>query len=277
MKKSSIGGNTDINVVPVEDTAIAVDGLKQEDPTHDALMAPYAEPVTSPKTTRSPAKARSQVKETADPRTGMAARNNRVRKAPKKYVPSTKGNKYAIVLTQITSLLCGSKDALSMAQRLVKLMGKGLHRHADIVGMIMAQMSMKAALKKWGKTTEQAITIEMRQLHWRNSYKPMHLHELTNAQKLHILESHIFVEEKRDGKIKARKVVGRNNQRDYTTKEDVSSPTVLAEAVMLTCVIDAHEDHDVAVIDIPNAFVQTLVMKNTAYCLHLRTIGGHIG
>ncbi len=76
-----------------------------------------------------------------------------------------KGNKYAIALTQITSLLQGSKIALCMAQRLVKLIGKGLHRCADIVGMVMAQVSMKAALKKWGKATEQAITIKMKQLH----------------------------------------------------------------------------------------------------------------
>ncbi len=88
----------------------------------------------------------------------------------------------------------------------------------------MAQVSMKAALKKWGQATEQAITIEMKQLHWRNSYKPMHWHELTHAQKEHILKSHIFVEEKQDGKIKARKVVGGNKQQDYTMKEDVSSP-----------------------------------------------------
>ncbi len=53
---------------------------------------------------------------------------------PEKYVPSMKGNKYAIVLTQITSLLHGSKDALCIAQRLVKLMGKGWHKCADIVG-----------------------------------------------------------------------------------------------------------------------------------------------
>ena len=99
----------------------------------------------------------------------------------------------------------------------------------------------------------------MKQLHWRNSYKPMHWHELTKAQKERILESHIFVEEKRDGKIKARKVVGGNKQRDYITKEDVSSPTVSAEAVMLTCVIDAVEGRDVAIIDVPNAFVQTVV------------------
>jgi hypothetical protein len=112
------GVDMDINV-PVEDTAIAVNGLKQKDLTHGAPMAPNAEPTTSPKKTRSPAKARSPVKETADPRTGMAARNNRVRKAPEKYVPSMKGNKFANVRTQITSLLCGSKDALCMEQRLV--------------------------------------------------------------------------------------------------------------------------------------------------------------
>ncbi len=61
-----------------------------------------------------------------------------------------------------------------MAQRLVKLMGKGLHKCTDIIGMVMAQVSMKAALKKWGKAAEQAITIEMKQLHWRKFYKPMH-------------------------------------------------------------------------------------------------------
>ncbi len=242
------GVDMDINA-PVEDTAIAVDGFEQEDPTHGAPMALNAEPITSPKKTRSPAKARSPVKETADPRMGMAAQNYRARKAPKKYVPSMKGNKYAVVLTQITSLLRGSKDTLCMAQRSVKLMGKGRHRCADIVGMIMAQLSMDTAVKKWGKTAEQAIAIEMKQLHWRNSYKPMHWHELTNAQKLHILESHIFIEEERDGTIKARKGVGGNKHRDYITKEDVSSPTVSAEAVILTCVIDAHENRDVPVID----------------------------
>jgi hypothetical protein len=97
-----------------------------------------------------------------------------------------------------------------MAQRSVRLMGKGLHRCADIVGMVMAQVSMKAALKKWYMATEQAITITMKQLHWRKWYNPMHWHELTKSQKEHILKSHIFVEEKQYGKIKARKVVGGN-------------------------------------------------------------------
>jgi hypothetical protein len=34
---------------------------------------------------------------------------------------------------------------------------------------------------------------------------------------------------------------------------------VSAEAVVLTCILDASEDWDIAVVDIPNAFVQTVV------------------
>jgi hypothetical protein len=54
-------------------------------------------------------------------------------------------------------------------------------------------------------------------------------------------------------------VVGGNKQRDYIIKEDVSSPTVSAEVVMLTCVIDAVEERDVAAINVPNAFVKIVV------------------
>ncbi len=204
--------------VSVDNNAVAIDGLKQQDPTEGAAAVPAAEPTNSPKKAKSPAK------KTAHPKMGMAAQNSRARKILEKYVPGMRGNKYAIALTQITLSLKGSKDSLCMVQRLVKLMGKGLQRCADIVGMVMAQVSMKVVLKKWGKATEQVITIKMKQLHWRNLYKPMHWHELIQAQKEHILESHIFVEEKQDGKIKARKVVGGNNQQDYIMKEGVSSP-----------------------------------------------------
>jgi hypothetical protein len=35
-----------------------------------------------------------------------------------------------------------------------------LHRCVDVVGMIMVQLSFKAAIKKWGRIAEQAITME---------------------------------------------------------------------------------------------------------------------
>jgi hypothetical protein len=77
-----------------------------------------------------------------------------------------------------------------------------------------------------------------------------------------VLESHMFLkEEKRDGKIKGRTVAGGNKQRDYISKEDASSPTVATESVLLSCIIDAKEERDVAVIDIPNAFIQTRILE----------------
>ena len=172
-----------------------------------------------------------------------------------------RGNKHAVAMTQIVASLKGSKNAMAMAQMPVKLMSLGAHRKTDVIRMIMAQLSMKAAITKWGNEAKFAISNEMKKLHWHNSYKPRHWHSLTKKQKKQILKSHIFVEQKRDGKIKAQKVIGGNKQRDYITKMDVSSPTMTAEAVMLTCVIDAHEGRDVAVADIPNAFVQKMVSE----------------
>ena len=59
-------------------------------------------------------------------------------------------------------------------------------------------------------------------------------------------------------------MIGGNKQRDYITKEDFSLPTVSVEAVMITCVIDAHENRDMAVVDIPNAFAQTVASEEDA-------------
>jgi len=193
------------------------------------------------------------------PPLGMAARNARVRKPPQKFIPSMQGNKYEIALAQITNSLGTSENSMAFAQMSIKLMNKGDHRRADVVGMVMAQVSLKAALKKWGTEAVESVGKEMKQLHWRNSFKPMHWKNLTPEQRKQVLESHIFVERKRDGVLKARTVAGGNKQRGYILKEDASSPTVSNEAVLLTCVIDADENRDVAIVDIPNAFVQTVV------------------
>jgi hypothetical protein len=129
---------------------------------------------------------------------------------PEKYFPSISGNKYTVALTQIAALLKGDKHAMSMAQMSVKLMPNGAHRRADVVGMVITQLSMKAAIKKWGLEAQYTITKEMKQLHCCDSYKPKHWHGLTKKQKEQILESHIFVEQKRNGLIKTRKVIGGN-------------------------------------------------------------------
>lgn len=202
--------------------------------------------------------------ELVDSMEGEVRRSKRVTSKPSNYIPSMTGKKYEVVQAQMTELLGGTKAAAHLAQQSVMLMTSGVHRVPDSVGLIMAQVSMKAAIKKWGEAANIAITAEMKQLHWRESYKPKHWHELTEKERTCILESHVFVEEKRDGRLKAREVIGGNKQRDYITKEESSSPTVSTEAVILTCVIDALEDRDVAVVDIPNAFAQTVVEEEDA-------------
>ncbi len=86
---------------------------------------------------------------------------------------------------------------MALAKMSIKLMSKGIHQRADIVGMVMAQVLLKAALKKWGKEAEQSVGKEMKQLHWQNSFKPMHWKSLTAKQCKKVLEYHIFVKTKR--------------------------------------------------------------------------------
>jgi hypothetical protein len=127
----------------------------------------------------------------------------------------------------------------------------------DVVAHIMTQLSLKRGLKQWGDKAYAVVTSEMKQLHFRNTFKPKHWSELSKIQCQMVLESHMFLKEKRDGSLKGRTVAGGNKQRDYISKEDASSPTVATEAVLLLCIIDAKEGRDVTVIDIPNAFIQT--------------------
>ena len=74
---------------------------------------------------------------------------------------------------------------------------------------------------------------------------------------------HIFLTQKRTGEIKGRTVAGGNKQRGFVEKEDASSPTVATESVILTAMIDAEERRDVAILDIPNAFIQTQVQDKS--------------
>ena len=71
----------------------------------------------------------------------------------------------------------------------------------------------------------------------------------------------MFLKEKRSGEIKGRTVAGRNKQRAFISKEDAISPTVATESVLLKWIIEEQEERDVAVVDIPNTFIQTKVER----------------
>jgi hypothetical protein len=73
----------------------------------------------------------------------------------------------------------------------------------------------------------------------------MHWKSLTAKQRKKVLESHIFVERKQDGVMKARQVADGNKQQGYITKEDACSLTVSSEAFLVMCIVDANKNKDV--------------------------------
>jgi hypothetical protein len=163
------------------------------------------------------------------------------------------GSKYSYAVTQLETQGVLNPDAHLFVQ-------EDLYQAEPyVVAAIMTQLSLKAGLKEWGDQAFTAVRSEIKQVHLRNTFKPKHWRELSQVQHQTVLESYMFLKQKRDGKIKGRTVDGGNKQRDYISKEDASSPTVATEAVLLSCIIDTEEGHDVAVVDIPNAFIQTRV------------------
>ena len=105
---------------------------------------------------------------------------------------------------------------------------------------------------------------ELQQLHFRDTFEPVNHKTLTKTEYDAVLESHLFLKQKRDDSIKGRLVAGGNKQRGTINKEDAASPTAALESILLTATIDAKEGRDVAIIDIPNAFVQTRIEDDNA-------------
>ena len=52
-----------------------------------------------------------------------------------------------------------------------------------------------------------------------------------------------------------------NKQCTCIPKEDAKSTTVATDSVLLTCIVNSKYNRDIAVIDIPNVFIQTCVKE----------------
>jgi hypothetical protein len=167
--------------------------------------------------------------------TNEARRSTRIRTQPKAYEPSMSGSRYSYAVTQLAEENVLHPDAHMFLQ------DDFYQSEPDVVAAIMTQLSLKRGLQEWGDNAYLAAESEMKQLHFRNTFKPMLWKDLSATQRQTILESHMFLKEKRDGSIKGRTVAGGNKQRDYISKEDASSPTVATESVLLSCIIDAEE------------------------------------
>ena len=90
-----------------------------------------------------------------------------------------------------------------------------------------------------------------------DTYKPVHNSDLTCKDRKKALVSLMFITEKWNGDIKARKVADGSKHRTYDgyDKADGSSPTVATDIIFLTGVIDSYEPLALSILDIANAFL----------------------
>ena len=101
------------------------------------------------------------------------------------------------------------------------------------------------------------VTKELSQLHYQNTFKPVNPSTLSKKEMECVIESHLFLKLKCDATVKGRMVTGGDKQHGYIPKEEAISPTMSLKLVLLTTVIDVQEGQDIAICDIPNAFIQT--------------------
>ena len=119
------------------------------------------------------------------------------------------------------------------------------------------QYILKKGLKVFGKRGHEASKKELDQLHRRNCFTPISVAKLLQTKRKKAMEALLFLTEKRDQTIKGRMVYNGKPTREWLSREDAASLTAALESIMITAVINAHEERDVMCVDIPNTFIQT--------------------
>ena len=136
---------------------------------------------------------------------------------------------------------------------------------------MMTQLNVKEGIRQFGERGNAALLKELNQLHKRQALMPKKKEYMSYEERKKALRYLMFIKEKRDGTIKARGCEDGRSHREYNYKTDTSSPTVLLEAMLLTCASDAKEGQYVAVTDIPGEFLHA-DMKQDVHMLLEGTI-----
>ena len=106
-------------------------------------------------------------------------RSTRVRTQTKPaYIPTMTGKKYSFATTVLGGTMLGNE---------------AYEYNQGVANSFMQQLSVKAALKQWGDDARVAGEKEMSQLHWRETFLPKRMSDLTSEKRGKILQSHMFV------------------------------------------------------------------------------------
>jgi hypothetical protein len=119
------------------------------------------------------------------------------------------------------------------------------------------QYGFNRGLKEFGELGYQATVKELDDnLLGMGAVRMLKPSEMNKTIRFEALNYLMFLKRKRCGKIKARGCADGRPQREYITKDELSSPTVSIYALMTSCLMDAIEGRKIATCDIPGAFLQ---------------------
>lgn len=125
------------------------------------------------------------------------------------------------------------------------------HLHA----LSLATHTIKQGVAKFGKKAEAALEAEMRQMHEKKVFEVVDYAKLSYKQRKKVLRTICFLQDKSDGRIKARFCADGRLQVIYGTEIDPASPTVKTDSVMITTAIDAFQKRHVTIVDIEGAYL----------------------
>ena len=92
-------------------------------------------------------------------------------------------------------------------------------------------------------------------IHNHDTFTPQFSDKLTTEQRKQASHIITMIMEKRCGKVKARAYADGRKQRKCFKREDVSSPTIQQEILIMSMIIDAKEGKNVAIADVVGAYL----------------------
>ena len=139
--------------------------------------------------------------------------------------------------------------------------GKKDSYYHKAIGVMFTQIPAKERIKQFGEKAIAAMLKELKQLNngamkGKHVVVPINPSKLTKFEKRVALDAVNIIKKKRNGDIKGRTCANGAKQRRYVKAGEITySPTVSLVSILTTLSIDTYEGRDVAIVDIPGAYL----------------------
>ena len=131
--------------------------------------------------------------------------------------------------------------------------------YSTAVGLCFNQMTASKGIKLYGAKAVAAMFKEYKQLDDLKVLGRLNPESLQPEQKRKALRAVNLIKLKRCGTMKGRTCADGSSQRKYVPREEASSPTLSLEALVGILLINAYEERDTAIFDVPGAYLHAKI------------------